>query len=366
MNAARLWTIVELELAQRVRSVAWYILLGVFAVVLLGATALSFLAWSGATAPGGAIFSTIVYIVLLLVVLVSPTVSGNAVNGDREAATLAPVQVTLASTGDIILGKLIAAWITGLAFVAVAVPFMAVAMLAGGVSPGVFAASVGVLVLEIGVFAAMGVGLSALIGRPLFSVAATYLVVAGFVIGTLIVFGLAGSAIRTEVTSHSRWIDGAATYDCGPGTDDPGCLEIGGEPPFSCSAWETTTYDAPRFDRVWWVLAANPFVVLADATPTTYGPYGGPEDLFGFISTGVRLAQIPPQTEIWSDSCAAGYGADPQEDAWPTVEEQVEGTTPSWFAGLGLQLVVAGLLVWGGWARTRTPARTLPPGTRVA
>ena len=29
MNAARLWTLVRLELHQRVRSVAWYVLLGV-------------------------------------------------------------------------------------------------------------------------------------------------------------------------------------------------------------------------------------------------------------------------------------------------------------------------------------------------
>ena len=61
-------------------------------------TALSFLAWGSAYRPGGAIYSTIVYITFLLVVLVSPTLSGNAINGGRDAATLAPVQVTLATT----------------------------------------------------------------------------------------------------------------------------------------------------------------------------------------------------------------------------------------------------------------------------
>ena len=111
MNAQRLGTIVRLELTQRTRSVAWYVLLGVFAVLLVIVTSLSFMAfsWSGQER-GSAIYSTIVYITLLLVVLVSPTLSGNSINGDRDAATLAPVQVTLATTADILIGKFLAAY----------------------------------------------------------------------------------------------------------------------------------------------------------------------------------------------------------------------------------------------------------------
>lgn len=362
MNLARMWTIVQLELAQRVRSVAWYVLLGVFGLVMLVVTLLAFLAWSWTPEPGGGIYSTIVYVVLLLVVLVSPTVAGNAINGDRDAATLAPVQVTLASTADIVIGKLVAAWITGLGFVVVAVPFMAVAVLAGGLQPVALVVSLLVLVVEIGVFAAIGVGMSALIGRPLFSIAATYLVVAAFVIGSLIVFALLGASIRTEVTTHSRWIDSSS---CGVGTADVDCDgrpddRLTPAPRYECSPWQTSTYEVPRFDRVWWILAANPFVVLADATPTTYSSHGTPNDLFGQIAAGVRLAQIEPQTEVWNDGC------DRSQDSYPSTEERMQGTTPSWFVGLGLQLAVAALCMWGAWARTRTPAKALPPGTRVA
>ncbi len=35
MNLTRLWTITRLELTQRVRSVAWYVLLGIFALILV-------------------------------------------------------------------------------------------------------------------------------------------------------------------------------------------------------------------------------------------------------------------------------------------------------------------------------------------
>ena len=39
MSFSRLWTIARLELLQRVRTVSWYVLLGVFAVVLLALAA---------------------------------------------------------------------------------------------------------------------------------------------------------------------------------------------------------------------------------------------------------------------------------------------------------------------------------------
>ena len=102
-------------------------------------------------------------------------------------------------------------------------------------------------------------------------------------------------------------------------------------------------------------------IVLADATPTEY-VNGYPVDLFGNIAAFVRGAQIPPgESQSW-DGCATASG----EFSSPTTEERIAGTVPSWFVGLGLQVVLAALLVWRAWARTRTPARRMPPGTRVA
>lgn len=340
MSGARILTIARLELTQRLRSVGWYVLLGIFVVLLLGITALSFLVFSSNDLPGAGVFSIIVNFVLLLVVLVSPTLSGNAINGDRDAATLAPIQVTAATTGDIMLGKLLAAVATGCAFLLIAVPFLVAGVFGGGVTPGMFFVSLLVLLLEIIVVAAMGVGLSGLIARPLFSIAATYLVVAALVIGTLIAFGLGGTAIRSEVTHYER------------GWDDST-----GEP--ICDEWQEYTYEQPRFDYVWGFLAANPFVVLADATPAEFDQDGYPRDMFGQITYGVRMAQKAPGSERW-DVCDGGY------DTQPSPEEQMRGTVPSWFVGVGIQVVIAGGLFAGAWSRTRTPARRLPPGTRIA
>lgn len=364
MSGQRLGTIVRLELTQRTRSVAWYVLLGVFAVLLLIVTVLSFLAFGWVDAPGSAIFSTIVFITLLLIVLVSPTLSGNSVNGDRDAATLAPVQVTLATTGEIVLGKFLAAWTTGLAFVVVSIPFLIAATFAGGTDAATIVVSLVVLVVEVGVIAAIGVGLSGIMARPLFSVATTYLVVAALVIGTLIAFGLLGATMRTEQVNNYRSIayemyeDG--TFPCMPGespSDDYPCEE---DPTPECGEWTTYTNEVPRFDRVWWILAANPFVILADATPTKYDANGYPVDMFGQIKTGVRMAQQAPEAEITRDECS------PSTLEYESSEEMIVGTTPSWFVGLALQVLFAAGLLWWAWARTRTPARTLPPGTRIA
>lgn len=255
MSLANIGIIARLELTQRLRSVGWYVLLGVFALVLLGVTGLSFAVYSWGDAIGAGVYSIVVNIVLLLVVLVSPTLSGNAINGDRDAATLAAVQVTAASTGDIMLGKLVAAVATGGAFLVVALPFLALSLLGGGANPVVLLLSLLVLAAEIIIVAAIGVGLSGLIARPLFSVATTYLVVAALVFGTLIAFGLGGMAVRSEATVYSR------PYDANGNPD--------------CDRWEVnSTQEVPRFDLVWWTLAANPFIVLADATPTEFSPEG--------------------------------------------------------------------------------------------
>ncbi len=207
MNLDRIGTIVRLELTQRVRSVAWYVLLGVFAVLLLWSRCCR----SSPSRPSrqvvAGVYSVVIYFVLLLVVLVSPTLSGNAINGDRDAATLAPVQVTLATTGEIVFGKFLAAWITGLAFLAVAVPFIVATTVAGGVGIATMVISLLVLILETGIVAAIGVALSGILARPLFSVASTYLVVAALCVGTLIAFGLSGAVVRSEATSSYRSIE---------------------------------------------------------------------------------------------------------------------------------------------------------------
>ena len=184
--------------------------------------------------------------------------------------------------------------------------------------------------------------------------------------GTLVGFGLIGSAIASEGVSHTR----QAAYDQ---QGNPECTDgssncYGDVDKMVCEDWVTTTYRVPRFDYVWWMLSANPFVILGDATPTRFDSSGNPDDMFGWLKTSVRSAQIPPELEQTWDECDPANYQNPYSGSsdYRTPEQIISETVPSWSVGLGVQLALTALLLWWAWARTRTPARTLPPGTRIA
>ncbi|AYF98422.1 ABC transporter permease [Protaetiibacter intestinalis] len=350
----RMWTVASLELQQRVRGAAWYVLLGVFVFIVLLVTVFTSIATWNSDAPGAVLYSLIVYFVLLLGSLVTPALSGNAINGDREAGTLATTQVTLVTTAQLVLGKLLAAWITALGFLVAALPFLLFALAQGGAEAPTAIVSVLVLALQLGVVSAIGVGLSGLIRRPLFSVVVTYLVVAFLSVGTGIIFALGGFVGQETVTVRSEYIDWEASSD----EIDP---ETGRPVDIVCVT-DDYEYTQPRFDRVWWALAANPYVLLADAVPTTFDPGGYPADLFGSIKLAVRQAQLPPaEPQAWSE-CTDDY----VDSDTPTARDIIDETVPSWAVGLALHLLLAGGLVAGAIARTHAPTRRLTAGSRVA
>lgn len=342
--------VLGLELRQRVRGTAWYILIGIFVLLVAIVTAVVWLvtgAWGmDAGSNGAGAFSSIIYFVLLLGTLVAPALSGNAINGDRDAGTLATTQVTLVTTWQIIVGKFLAAWITALAFLVASVPFLGITIIQG-VPLDTILASIVVLALELGVIAAVGVGLSGLVQRPLFSIVLTYLFVAALSIGTLITFGLGGLAIRSEVTYSNSYAD---SYDQNTGVG------------INCDDPEVYTDETPRFDYFWGVLAANPYVLLADAVPTHYNEEGYPDDVFGSIKLGVRSTQLPPDLTAGYDECAPTSFTDDYEDPQTVIDR----TVPGWFVGLVIHLVLAGGALAGAAAKLKTPARRLGAGSRIA
>jgi ABC-type transport system involved in multi-copper enzyme maturation permease subunit len=351
-----LWLIVTLELRQRVRGVAWYVLLGVFFVIVGLVTVLLWFATNALESGGGGMFSTIIFFVLLLGSLVSPALSGNAINGDRDSGVLATTQVTLITTWQLVLGKFVAAWLTALAFLAAALPFLLFAVVLGEVSLATIAVSTLVLALELGMIAAIGVGLSGIQTRPLFSIVTTYLVIAALSIGTLIVFGLAGLATQSATTTTSNDFD----------WDNPPADEANGR--WTCT--DPVVYESmtPRFDYYWGVLAANPYVVVADAASGSFAAGGMPTDLFSGIAVAVRSAQHSPDLHVVYDACANGGSPDDAYNGvgYSTPEEIYHDAVPSWFVGLSIHLLLgAGALFWA-YTRTDTPAKRLPTGSRVA
>jgi ABC-type transport system involved in multi-copper enzyme maturation permease subunit len=360
-----IWDVVVLELKQRLRSRGWYIMLGIWFILTGLVTWLTWAAWNAQreaqrsysnfmppeTGPGSMIFEVVLAFVLLFALLVAPALSANAVNGDRAGGTLAILQVTLLRPGQILWGKFFAAWAAALAFLVASTPFLIIGVALGGMTPGHVVVALLMLAVEVGVVSATGVGISALAGRPLFSIVVTYLAVAGLVFGSLIAFGLGTGLSQGTIMANQAQYRSYSPYV--PLEEQPAPME----PEYTCSG-PLQAQPAVHTDRVAWMLAMNPYVVVADAIPypvrtsTAFG-MSSPVGAIESISQGARYAMAGPEGTY---PCANG-------EAKPRYLAQ---STPLWPLGLGLQLVLAGLLMWLGWRSLRTPAHRLARGTRIA
>lgn len=361
--------VVGMEMRQRLRSRGWYIMLGIWFALIGLVTALTWMSWQAQSSynfdpglarvgPGSLIFEAVCAFVLLFGLLVAPAFSANAVSGDRSAGTLAILQVTLLRPGQILWGKFLASWIISLAFLVVSVPFLIFGIAQGGLGVGYIFVALLLLAVELGIVCALGVGISALANRPLFSIVVTYLVVALLVFGTLIAFGLGAMVSKGPVQANQMGYQDVyyENYPDAKAGDPmplpPGVTEQDGTRYCYGPLQEQTTV---RTDRVAWMLAMNPFVVVADATPYGKAPLAGqqPEGIFEVISQGARYAQAGPDSTY---PCANGK----------LDTGYLDQKTPLWPLGLGLQLLVAAGTVALGWRALRTPAGKLPKGTRVA
>jgi ABC-type transport system involved in multi-copper enzyme maturation permease subunit len=340
-------TVAQLEFRLRIRAGRWRWLVASWFAVLLVITALVRAAAGQQNivgdddALGAAMFGVVVLVVLALALLVAPALAAQSVNGDRERGTLATLQVTRLSAGEIAVGKLLASWGTALVFLAVTLPLALWCFAEGGLSVLRLGGVYLVTALLLGVVCALSLALSALLARSTTSGVLAYLTVFALTVGTLIAWGLVTAATQETVRSSSRVCD--STGSC---TEYP---------------YETTL---ARTDRTWWLLAPNPFAVLADSAPA--GPVREvrlPDgrvveepldvDVLGSMSRGLhqmRIRQVPVTNQDGT--------------SYQTAEGAQGG--PVWPTGLGIDLALAAGAVWLTVRRLRTPSDRLPRGQRIA
>lgn len=362
-----LWRIAVLELRQRLRSrtllvlaIVWFCLIG----VVTGAMWLWLSGMSGAYGQGFdayPLFSVIVCFVLLFGTLVAPAISAGSIAAERAGGTLATTQVTLIGTWSLLLGKALAAWITGVAFLVVAAPFVAASLLLSRADPLQLLIALVALVVQIGVFTVFGVALSAVISSQVFAIVTAYLLVALLSLGTLIAFALSfGVSTRYEDVTYQTFEPGywEAVDACNTEhTDEAEITKCTDAIPAKCVA-QTTTVPVSSTSGIWWLLAPNPYVIVSDmVAPRAHeGRLSG--DVFSTVSSGVRALQHDGSARSGMDDCPAQ-----RTDAASTQQSEGE---PVWWIGLAIQAVLAGGLLWIGHRRLRTPAAKLPRGARVA
>jgi len=342
-------TVAVLELRQRVRSTRWIVSLVAWMVVIGALTALIRSALHGFDISasdadvGATMFGVIVFLVLSLGMLVSPALSATSVNGDRAAGILATMQSTLLSPAELAVGKLLAAWVSALALLVTALPFVLWAYLEGGTQITRLIVTLGLLALTLLVVCAIGLGYSSLTARTPSSAVLTYVTVAFMALGLPLLFALTVPLITSTETVPRRE-----------------SVEVGQSGDVTSSRCETRTVTTERLhtERSWWLLAPSPYVVVADAAPKPSNGFLG-DPLTG-IRRGVREARLGPDpVEDWC-------GDDVSEQSYSERQRQSADLPAAWPYGLGADLLIgAGFLVLTV-RRLRTPTARLPRGTRIA
>ena len=341
------------EFRLRIRAGRWKLLLGAFFGVLALVTLLLSTAVSGVVEEdlryrGTVVFGGLMLFVLGLALLVVPSLSAQSVNGDRERGTLATLQVTRLSASEIVLGKFVAAWGTALVFLALTLPFIVYAMTQNGVPLLRVVAVLAVVGLLLGSVCAISLWLSAVLSRTTTSGVLAYLVVFGLTVGTLIAFLLASA---TTAESYTETYEVTCPPDLPP---DSGCVA------------GTQSYESSRVrtDRTWWLLAPNPFVVLADAAPAL--PVEDESVYRDGDVPGVRAQDVDPLGQLGSTVRDLRRPPDPISSSGVLVEQPQQDGGPVWPFGLAVDVLLGVGALALTVRRLRTPTRTLPRGQRVA
>ncbi|GAB2693105.1 ABC transporter permease [Thalassiella azotivora] len=340
--------VAALELRQRVRSSRWVVVLVLWFALIAGITGLTFAAM-GSDRSGPVLFSVVVVLVLTLGLVVAPSLTATSVNGDRGAGTLAPLQMTLLSPAEIAVGKLAAAWVTSLVLLATASPFVLLSLVLPGTSLLRVVVALGTVALVLLTVCGIALGWSAVCARTASSAVLTYLSVAGLSVFTLVFFGLSLPLVAVDEPTRVLTHPAGDPFEMELTRDD--CVEVVEERTVLHSEW------------TWWLLAANPYVVVADAAPRAADPdptdeMEQDEDLLHLVQAGVREMRDGPDEVV--DECWA---------AWPDEGLTYEGardTSPVWPFGLAAYLALGGVGVGAAVRRLSTPVGRLARGTRIA
>lgn len=329
MTAHGIGLVARQEIRTRLRTGRWKTLLAIWFVTVNGLGLLLRLALEADDTsrefgePGVPMFGSVLFGVLVLTLLITPALSGQSINGDRERGTLATLQVTRLTPWEIALGKLAAAWGTGLVTLLLTLPCVLWPVAEGAVGVGRALVVLTVMALLIGVVCAVSQAWSALLARSITSVLMSYLTVFGLLAGTPLLF-----MIAVPVTAEHRRVE---------------------------SEYGVHGRTIEHTERVWWLLAPNPVVVLADAAPRL------PER--EYIAGDVMYRRSP------SNDPLGGLSREVRDiregDGGRHGSDRGEGGSV-WQYGLLFDLFLAAGAICLTASRLRTPLYRVPKGARVA
>lgn len=157
---------------------------------------------------GRAVFVGLLGLLTVITLVMAPALASGGISAERERQTLELVVTAPISTLGLVLGKLIASLAYVLIVIAASLPLMCIAFAFGGIAPDdVLEAYLLVLALAFG-SSALGLYLSALLGRTQLAVLASYLVLLGIIVTTLV----ANAWLAGSLDVNQRGFDGGGDH----------------------------------------------------------------------------------------------------------------------------------------------------------
>lgn len=118
----------------------------------------------------------------VLTALVIPGLTASSISSEQEQKTYEMLAVTRLRSRQVVIGKLLSAWMFAALLLTTSLPLAAICFLFGGVSPAEIIWSYVILALVALFMAAIGLWCSALVSRSLLAVVAAYVMSGGYVI----------------------------------------------------------------------------------------------------------------------------------------------------------------------------------------
>ncbi|ROZ85989.1 ABC transporter permease [Gordonia sp. OPL2] len=376
-RARRWWSVigvlVGLELRQRVRTTRWKVTLALSFVVI---SAVVFGSMFVALNPSGAsyrewaqnLYAVVMGALLFLGIVLAPTLTATAINGDRKDATLAVVQATPISNWQLAIGKLIGNWVCCLALMVVALPYLVWAIIAAPYGAGRGILGVVVCGLLFACYCGIGLGFSALTARPAGSAVLTQATVFFLLLGLPALFGLLYTTTqqdhevtRARYTAPDGWSENTEWTQ-------PTCRDV------------ESTEKFAHTERIWWLLAPNPVLILPDVVAGQDNPQvriwdsghrpPGPT-LLTPIAEALSAARMGPYIDAprcgdqraWFST--SGDSSPSRFYAGETAHQHAR-IGDSWYLGLLINMAFGAIGLTIAARRLRVPARKLPRGVRIA
>jgi ABC-type transport system involved in multi-copper enzyme maturation permease subunit len=184
------------DLLTRMRGAKAFIIQGIYVGIMLLILAFTYLNWSTnnmnaspvriSSELGKLLYQIIFQTQAAFICLITPALSAGAITIEHEQRTYELLACSRIAPRNIIVGKLLSAWLFVMILLTCSIPLAALCLMFGGVSVGEIIWSYIVLALCGFFFGSIGIFFSSLVQRSAIAVVATYATVFAYLFGTLI------------------------------------------------------------------------------------------------------------------------------------------------------------------------------------